>query len=62
MDESQLEEIARELAEYLIESGRVKRNSAWFIADLATELMMEAEDRGYDNATEIADMAVQLYS
>ena len=62
MEETQLEEIARELAEFLIASGRVKKNSAWFTADLATELMMEAEDRGYENATEIANMAVQLYS
>lgn len=62
MEVTQVEKIARELAEFLIASGRVNKNSTWFIADLATELMMEAEDRGYENATEIANMAVQLYS
>ena len=62
MEDAQLEEIARELAEYLIASGRFEKESDWFSAELAAELMMEADDRGYENATEIADMAVKLYS
>ena len=61
MDESELKAIAEEIARFVIDDGRVEAGE-WFIHSLAVEVMMVADERGYDNATEISEMAVQLYS
>lgn len=61
MDENNLRQLAQEIAQFVIESGRVE-SGEWFLPSLGVEVMMEAEERGYYDATEISEMAVQMYT
>ena len=62
MDQEELRQIANEIARFVIEQGRVDGEDAdWWIASLSVEVTMEADERGYDNATEISEEAVRLY-
>jgi hypothetical protein len=61
MDENELKKVAEEIAHLVIDSGRVEEGE-WFIPSLGAEVFTEADERGYENATEISEMAVQLYS
>lgn len=61
MDHKELSELAAEIARYVIEQGRVEKGE-WFLASLGAEVAFEADERGLENATEIAEEAVRLYS
>lgn len=61
MDQEELKRIAQEIASFVIEAGRVEEGE-WFLPSLGVEVLVEADDRGYENATEISEMAVQLYT
>ncbi len=62
MDQQELSRIADEIARFVITEGRVQGDDAeWWIASLSVEVMMEADERGYDNPTEISEEAVRLH-
>jgi hypothetical protein len=62
MNQQELSRIADEIARFVIEQGRVEGEDAeWWIASLSVEVMVEANERGYDNPTEISEEAVRLY-
>jgi hypothetical protein len=61
MDEKKLRELAAEIARYVIENGQVEEFEE-FIASLGAAVAFEADVRGYEEATEIAEEAVRLYS
>ena len=61
MDDGELRLLAEAIARFVIESGRVEEGE-WFLPSLGVEVMLEADERGYENATEISVKAVELYS
>ena len=61
MDEKKLRKLAAEIARYVIENGQVEEFEE-FIASLGAAVAFEADVRGYEEATEIAEEAVRLYS
>lgn len=62
MKKSELSSVAAELARVVIDAGRVEgEDLEWWVGSLAVEVALEADDRGYDNASEIADEAARLY-
>ena len=62
MKPEELSKVAGEIARFVIEAGRVEGEDAeWWIASLSVEVMMEADQRGYDNPTEIGEEAVRQY-
>ena len=61
MNEKKLRELAAEIARYVIENGQVEEFEE-FIASLGAAVAFEADVRGYEEATEIAEEAVRLYS
>ncbi|MGW8251387.1 MAG: hypothetical protein ACWGO1_12150 [Anaerolineales bacterium] len=61
MDQDEMEIIAQEIASFVIDNGRVEEGEG-FLASLGLEVLVEADDRGYENATEISELAVQMYS
>ena len=63
MDESELSDLAAEIARYVIENGLVdEEDEEWWLASLGAAVAFEADERGHENATEIAEEAVRLYS
>jgi hypothetical protein len=63
MDEKKLSEVAAEIARYVIEDGQVEgEDDEWWLTSLGASVLFEADVRGFENATEIADEAVRLYS
>ena len=70
MDEKELRELAAEIARYVIENGLVDEDDElvdgdreeWWLASLGAAVAFEADERGHENATEIAEEAVRLYS
>lgn len=62
MSTDELSRIATEIAEFVIGEGRVEEDDDWRLASLGVEVALEADERGYDNATEIAEEAVRLYT
>ena len=62
MNENELRAVAAEIASLVIEQGRVKgEDYEWWLGSLAVEVAFEADDRGYENASEISGEAVRLY-
>lgn len=62
MDENELRDIAADIARYVIDNGRVEGDDReWWIASLVVEVMMEADERGYPNASEIGAEAERQY-
>jgi hypothetical protein len=62
MDKQELTKVALEIAHYLIENGTVKEGTGIFwLPDLGVAVENEADQRGYQNANEIAEEAVRLY-
>lgn len=61
MDNDELSNVARQIARFVIEQGRVEGEDEDWLGWLGVEVALEADERGYDNATEIAEEAVQLY-
>ena len=61
MDQKEISEVAAEIARYVIEQGRVEQGE-WFIPSLGAAVAFEADERGLENATEIAEEAVRLYN
>jgi hypothetical protein len=63
MDRERVTEVAAEIAAYVIDSGEVEpEEEGWWIASLGSAVLVEADERGYDNASAIADEAVRLYT
>ena len=62
MNNNELSRIATEIAEFVIGEGRVEEGDDWRLASLGIEVMLEADERGYENAPEIAEEAVRLYT
>jgi hypothetical protein len=62
VDSQELSAVAAEIARFVIEQGRVEKDEAWFITSLGAEVAFEADVRGYENATEIAEEAVRQYT
>jgi hypothetical protein len=63
MDKSKLSDLAAEIARYVIENGLVdEEDEEWWLASLGAAVAFEADERGHENATEIAEEAVRLYS
>jgi hypothetical protein len=61
MENKELNTLAVEIARIVIESGRVDGEGEWWLLSLGAAVALEADERGYENATEIAEEAVQLY-
>ncbi len=64
MNKKRLSKLAGEITQYVIENGQVEVEDEgdWFIASLGAAVAFEADVRGYENATEIAEEAVRLYN
>ncbi len=62
MDPEELRKVTDEIVRYVIDQGRVKGDDAedWF-GKLVVEVMMEADERGYDNASEVGHEVEVLY-
>lgn len=54
-------EIATEIAQDVIENGRVEGDGEGWLESLAVEVEFECSERGYDDCEEIAEAAVNLY-
>lgn len=54
-------EIAKEIAQMVIDNGRVVGQGADWKESLRTEVEFEASERGYADSEEIAKAAVKLY-
>lgn len=64
MDNNELSRVATEIARFVIEEGRVQSESEdWedWIGWLVIEVMLEADNRGYEYPTEISQEAERLY-
>lgn len=61
MDNNELSIVAAQIARFVIERGRVEGEGEDWLGWLGVEVAIEADERGYDNATEIAEEAVRLY-
>jgi len=63
MGKKKLSEVAAEIARYVIEQGQVEgEDDDWWLASLGAAVAFEADERGLEEATEIAEEAVRLYS
>jgi hypothetical protein len=63
MKKKELGELAAEIARYVIEDCEVEgEDEEWWLASLGAAVAFEADVRGLENATEIAEEAVRLYS
>jgi len=62
MKDNELSTVAAEIARFVIEQERVNgEDYEWWLGSLAVEVAFEADDRGYENASEISGEAVRLY-
>jgi hypothetical protein len=62
VDRKELTRLATEIAHYVIESGQVDdEDPEWWIPNLGAAVAFEADERGLENAAEIADEAVRLF-
>ncbi len=60
--ESKLSSVAEDIARFVIESGLVERGEGEFwLVNLGAEVAFEADTRGFENATEIAEEAVRIH-
>ncbi|MBE7555997.1 MAG: hypothetical protein HS126_33500 [Anaerolineales bacterium] len=62
MNNDELTHVAAEIARLVIEDGRVEGEGEEWLASLGVEVAFEADEQGYENATEIAEEAVRLYT
>jgi hypothetical protein len=62
MNTTDLSSLATQIASFVIEKGRVEGEGEDWLASLAVEVAFEADERGYENASEIAVEAVRLYT
>ena len=63
MSTDELSRMATEIAEFVIGAGRVEgEDQEWWLTSLGLEVLLEADDRGYENAPEIAQEAVRLHT
>ncbi len=62
MQPEEIQQLAAELAQFVIDAGRVDKDPDWFLSSLGAEVAFEADERGYANADQIAEAAVQLYT
>jgi hypothetical protein len=59
----QLADLAAEIARYVIEDGQVEgEDEDEWLASLGAAVLFEADVRGHEEAIEIADEAVRLYT
>jgi len=62
MNTDELSSVAADIARVVIDAGRVEgADLEWWLGSLAVEVAFEADDRGYENASEISGEAVRLY-
>jgi len=62
MNKDELRSVTAEIARVVIDTGRVEgEDLEWWLGSLAVEVAFEADDRGYENASEISGEAVRLY-
>ena len=62
MNDNELSAVAAEIARFVIEQGRVNgEDYEWWLGSLAVEVAFEADDRAYENASEISGEAIRLY-
>lgn len=52
---------ALEIANYVVENGRVEGDGDEWIESLRVEVEFEADERGLENSTELAELAVESY-
>jgi len=64
IEEGQVEgDVPAEIARHVMEDGQVEvEDYEWWLTSLGAAVLFEADVRGYENAIEIADEAVRLYS
>jgi hypothetical protein len=63
MDKKELSDLAAKIARYVIKNGLVDEgDEEWWLASLGAAVAFEADERGFENATEIAEEAVRLYT
>jgi hypothetical protein len=63
MDKNELSDLAAEIARYVIKNGLVDEgDEEWWLASLGAAVAFEADERGLENATEIAEEAVRLHT
>lgn len=55
-------EIATEIAQFVVENGRVEGEGVEWLESLRVEVEFECGDRGLDDCGEIAEVAVNLQS
>jgi hypothetical protein len=53
-------EIATEIAQFVVENGRVVGQGTEWIESLRNEVEFEADERGLEDSAEIAEAAVKL--
>ena len=62
MNDNELSSVAADIARIVIDDGRVHgEDLEWWLGSLAVEVALEADDRGYENASEISGEAVRLF-
>lgn len=54
--------LAVEIAAFVIENGRVEGDGDDWLESLRTEVEFEAMERGLENASELAEIAMEKYS
>jgi len=62
VNKKDLSKLAEEIARLVIEEGRVEGEGDEWLASLGLEVLVEADNRGLESATEIAEEAVRLHT
>jgi hypothetical protein len=62
MNREELSKVAEEIARFVLDEGRVEGQGDEWLASLGLEVLVEADERGLENATEIAEEAVRLHT
>jgi hypothetical protein len=63
MDKKGVSELAAEIARDVIARGVVEdEEGEWFLSSLGAAVLFEADERGLENDSEIAEEAVRLHS
>lgn len=55
-------EVAAEIAQFVVENGRVQGEGEEWLESLRTEVEFECSERGLEDCDEIAEVAVNLQS
>ena len=53
-------EVAQEIAQFVVENGRVQGEGSEWLESLRGEVEFECDERGLDDCAEIAEVAVNL--